>query len=202
MMIATIVSKEKAMHKPSASKQTPIALIEQSLFGEDVAKADIIQHHLIEFLLQHNCEIHLISRDCNIVKVLKDGQPDLTLIQLPTITESCECYLFPKSITNKIVCLRNEVLPQIADNTRVLCVVRSADYPCIFRFSDVVFVGKQAATYCNTHHISHHQFSSLYDVLAVLKSKFTKISSQDGNTFLIPTKRQAELYRKASFEIE
>lgn len=203
------------MQKTSENKQPPIILIEQLLFGEYCSKEDILRHHLVDYLLQQNCEILLLSKESNIENISMNSQfTESGAIQI-SITESCECQIMTKSYVsgsitdeismarvNNIVCIRNEVLPCIADNTRVLCVVKSADYPCVFRLSDIVFASKQAATYCNAHHISHHQFSSLYEVLAVLKSRFTTNNSQSRNTLFIPTKRQAELYRKASFEIE
>jgi 2,3-diketo-5-methylthio-1-phosphopentane phosphatase len=104
----------------------------------------------------------------------------------PTASESCRCFCAS--------CKRNSMLSTSAPDSIFVYIGDGLSDTCAASHADIIFAKNKLAAFCNQHRIPHYPFHTFFDILRrmeiIVSSPHTK------------TRRQAELMRKKSIEIE
>jgi 2,3-diketo-5-methylthio-1-phosphopentane phosphatase len=106
--------------------------------------------------------------------------------RFPGATESCSCFCAS--------CKRNAVLLRSAPDDIIVHVGDGMSDACVAEHADIVFAKDSLAAYCTRERIPHHPFTTLFDVMRILKDK---ISRND-----IRPRHQARLARMRAFAAE
>ncbi|MBS1538193.1 MAG: MtnX-like HAD-IB family phosphatase [Bacteroidetes bacterium] len=104
----------------------------------------------------------------------------------PGASESCKCFCAS--------CKRNTMLSSSATDSVFIYIGDGLSDTCAASHADIIFAKHKLAAFCNERRIPHYPFHTFFDILRIMEkivdSPRTKI------------RRQAELQRKKSIEIE
>lgn len=104
----------------------------------------------------------------------------------PMASESCQCFCAS--------CKRNVLLQDAAPADVIVYVGDGLSDTCAAEHADVVFAKGALAAHCATNGVAHHQFHTLFDVLAILQARHRKGDFRP--------RLQAERMRKRAVEAE
>ncbi|MBK9247059.1 MAG: MtnX-like HAD-IB family phosphatase [Ignavibacteria bacterium] len=142
--------------------------------------SDGFQEYIQPILLANNIDrAHVMANNLNFQK---SGVEPI----FPNASENCNCFCAS--------CKRNSMLATAQTEACYVYIGDGLSDTCAASHADVIFAKGALAAFCNEHRIPHYTFHTFFDVLRIFK----KIVMNNQ----IKHRRQAELLRKKSVEIE
>mgnify|MGYP000949904647 CR=1 FL=1 len=104
----------------------------------------------------------------------------------PTASESCNCFCAS--------CKRNSMLSSSPSDSVFIYIGDGLSDTCAASHADIIFAKNTLAAFCNERRLPHYPFRTFFDILRIMEKIVVSPTAK--------VRRQAELLRKKSIEIE